>query len=92
MLVAALLDPRILTANALSLFTLRRVGQLREANITHVLSVLRGEVDAKLIAGFTHMAVPVDDVEDENLLEHFPQTNRFIQEGLDAGGAVLVHW
>lgn len=38
------------------------------------------------------MVVEVDDVEDENLLEHFPATNQFIQEGLDGGGGVLVHW
>jgi len=38
------------------------------------------------------MLVEVDDVEDENLLEHLPATNRFIQQGLDGGGGVLVHW
>jgi len=37
------------------------------------------------------MLVEVDDVEDENLLEHLPATNRFIQQGLDGGGGVLVH-
>jgi dual specificity phosphatase 12 len=31
-------------------------------------------------------------VDDENLLEHFPTCNRFIQDGLDAGGGVLIHW
>ena len=38
------------------------------------------------------MVVEVDDVDDENLLEHFPETNRFISDALDAGGSVLVHW
>ncbi|KAJ4365278.1 tyrosine protein phosphatase yvh1 [Neocucurbitaria cava] len=73
------------------MFTLRRRDALKQANITHVLSVLRAPLDQDLFSPFRHMAVEVDDVEDENLLEHFPATNRFIQEGLDGGGGVLVH-
>lgn len=74
------------------MFTLRRRDALKNANITHVLSVLRSPLDTALFAPFHHMTVEVDDVEDENLLEHFPATNRFIQQGLDRGGGVLVHW
>ncbi|KAI8934005.1 hypothetical protein NX059_008775 [Plenodomus lindquistii] len=73
------------------MFTLRRREALQQANITHVLSVLRTPLDQDLFRPFKHMVVEVDDVDDENLLEHFPATNRFIQEGLDAGGGVLVH-
>jgi dual specificity phosphatase 12 len=75
-----------------SMFTLRRREALQQANITHVLSVLRTPLDQDLFSPFKHMVVEVDDVDDENLLEHFPSTNRFIQEGLDGGGGVLVHW
>lgn len=74
------------------LFTLRRRDALQQANITHVLSVLRMPLNQELFSPFKHMVVEVDDVEDENLLEHFPATNQFIQEGLDGGGGVLVHW
>lgn len=74
------------------LFTLRRKEQLEKANITHILSVLRYSADSELFKGYKHMLVEVDDVEDENLLEHFTTTNGFIQEGLDSGGGVLVHW
>jgi len=74
------------------MFTLRRHEALKQANITHVLSVLRMPLDRELFKPFKHMVVEVDDVEDENLLEHFPATNAFIQEGLDGGGGVLVHW
>jgi len=74
------------------MFTLRRRDALRQANITHVLSVLRTPLDQNLFSPFQHKVVEVDDTEDENLLEHFPATNRFIQEGLDGGGGVLVHW
>ncbi|KAF2441602.1 dual specificity protein phosphatase 12 [Karstenula rhodostoma CBS 690.94] len=73
------------------IFTLRRRDALREANITHVLSVLRMPLDDDLFSPYNHHVVQVDDVDDENLLEHFPATNRFIQDGLDGGGGVLVH-
>ncbi|KAH7360006.1 protein-tyrosine phosphatase-like protein [Pyrenochaeta sp. MPI-SDFR-AT-0127] len=73
------------------MFTLRRREALEQANITHVLSVLRTPLDQDLFRPFKHMVVEVDDVEDEDLLAHFPATNRFIQEGLKGGGGVLVH-
>ncbi|KAK0336313.1 tyrosine protein phosphatase yvh1 [Friedmanniomyces endolithicus] len=37
------------------------------------------------------MVVEVDDVDDENLLEHFAACNEFIQRGLEGGGGVFVH-
>ncbi|KAI9845368.1 MAG: tyrosine protein phosphatase yvh1 [Thelocarpon superellum] len=83
-------DPDL--AGTLSMFALRRKEALREANITHVLSVLRLPLDKTLFSGYEHRVVEVDDVDDENLLAHFPQTNDFIQRGLDGGGGVLVHW
>lgn len=54
--------------------------------------MLKLPVEQGLFEGFTHKAVEVDDVEDENLLEHFPECNRFIQSGIESGGGVLVHW
>lgn len=41
---------------------------------------------------FQHLSIGVDDVDDENLLEHFPAAIKFIQSGLNSGGGVLVHW
>ncbi|KAH9834696.1 dual specificity protein phosphatase 12, partial [Teratosphaeria destructans] len=73
------------------LFTLRRREALRAAGISHVLSVLRPPLDPTLFDGFQHQLVEVDDVDDENLLEHFPACNRFIQHALETGGGVLVH-
>ena len=75
-----------------SIFSLRRKEALEQANITHVLSVLRLPLDEALFAKYKHLVVEVDDVDDENLLEHFAATNAFIQDGLDGGGGVLVHW
>lgn len=74
------------------LFTLRRKEALQTAGVTHVLSVLRLPLDDKLFENYEHKVVEVDDVDDENLLEHFDDCNKFIQAGLDAGGGVLVHW
>ncbi|KJX96314.1 putative dual specificity phosphatase protein [Zymoseptoria brevis] len=73
------------------LFNLRAKAALQAANITHVLSVLKLPLDEKLFEGYAHHVVEVDDVDDENLLEHFPATNTFIREGLEGGGGVLVH-
>ena len=74
------------------LFTLRRKEALREIGITRILSVLKLPLDENLFNGFNHKVVEVDDMDDENLLEHFPECNSFIQDGLDSGGGVLVHW
>lgn len=41
---------------------------------------------------YQHLSIGVDDLDDENLLEHFPAAIKFIQSGLDSGRGVLVHW
>lgn len=66
--------------------------QMKKANITHVLSVLRYNKESPLFQPYKHLLIDVDDVEDEDLLQHFAETNAFIQEGLDGGGGVFVHW
>jgi len=65
---------------------------MKEANITHVVSVLRWPVEELLMKPYKHLQIDVDDDEEENLLEFFPASNRFIQDALDNGGSVLVHW
>ena len=75
-----------------SLFTLRRKEALRKANITHVLSALRLPLDQDLFKNYEHHVVELDDVEDENIIQHFQSSNEFIQKGLDGDGGVLVHW
>ncbi|MCJ1336800.1 tyrosine protein phosphatase yvh1 [Bachmanniomyces sp. S44760] len=79
------------------IFSLRRTEALRTANITHVVSALRvlpatrSILDQNLLSPYEHLAVEVDDVDDENIMEHFATSNAFIQKGLDSGGGVLVH-
>ena len=71
---------------------MRRKEALRKANITHVVSALCLPLDRDLFGGYKHLVLEVNDVEDENILQHFPASNRFVQEGLESGGGVLVHW
>lgn len=65
---------------------------MRKANITHVVSVLCLPLDVDLFQDYKHLVIEVNDVEDENILQYFPTSNAFIQEGLDGGGGVIVHW
>ncbi|KAL8666492.1 MAG: hypothetical protein Q9168_007479 [Polycauliona sp. 1 TL-2023] len=74
------------------LFTLKRKEALKSANITHVLSVLTLPLDQALFQNFKHLAIDVDDDEDADIIQHFPATNAFIQEALDGGGGILIHW
>ena len=75
-----------------SILAVKNKAALARANITHVLSVLQIYQPDELFGFFQHLCIDVDDVPDENLLQHFPAAIRFIQSGLDAGGSVLVHW
>ncbi|EMC97569.1 hypothetical protein BAUCODRAFT_33280 [Baudoinia panamericana UAMH 10762] len=89
----ALLDkiPGELSIYIGGLFTVRRRVALEASGITHILSVLKLPLDQRLFEGFTHKVVEVDDVDDENLLEHFPACIRFIRDAVGSGGGVLVH-
>ncbi|KAL8787599.1 MAG: hypothetical protein Q9213_002161 [Squamulea squamosa] len=74
------------------IFTLKRKEALKEANITHVLSVLTLPLDTALFESYKHLAIDIDDEEHADIIQHFPAINAFIQEGVDGGGGVLVHW
>ena len=84
------IDPKLITQTRL--FSLRRKDRLKQADITHIVSALRLPLDNDLFINFKHHVVEVDDVDDENIIENFARSNAFIQEGIDGGGGVLVHW
>lgn len=66
---------------------------IKRANITHVVTVLRMHVKEDRFKAFDkHLHIPVDDIDDEDLMQYFPAAIEFIQSGLDGGGGVLVHW
>jgi dual specificity phosphatase 12 len=71
---------------------------LEKENVTHVLSVMNdlptdrySSVVKDPLEGFKHLKLDILDVEDENIMQYFPQTNAFIQEAVDNGTSVLVH-
>lgn len=65
---------------------------VKEAKITHVVSVLRYPIEEQILKPFKHFQIEVDDEDEENLLEFFPASTRFIEDALESGGSVLVHW
>ncbi|GAB1737895.1 hypothetical protein NU219Hw_g2367t1 [Hortaea werneckii] len=72
---------------------------LREAKVSHVLSVIdfdlstddgagrsnRGGGDSGVLEGYQHLMIREDDEPNANLLQHFERTNDFIEEGLRDG-------
>lgn len=71
---------------------MRRHQALKKANITHVVSILSLPIDEDLFRLYKHHIVDIDDVENENILQHFSGCNAFIEDGLRRGGSVLIHW
>jgi hypothetical protein len=65
--------------------SLRRPQALANCHITHILSVIDWHFDdnSRLIKGYKHLHIPVDDVDDENLITWFAKSNRFIDDGLN---------
>ena len=71
---------------------LQKKQALEEAKITHVLSAIDMPVAKDHVKAFSHLSIDADDDINVNLLPSFTTANAFIQEGLDNGGGVLVHW
>lgn len=65
------------------------VENLKKNNIHSVLSVMRGMVVVQ--ATFTHKQIEIDDVEEEDILNHLIACISFIEAELDKGHGVLVH-
>ncbi|KAJ1760358.1 tyrosine protein phosphatase yvh1 [Coemansia sp. RSA 1591] len=59
--------------------------KLDACGITHILSITSHYVPSN------PTLIPIDDLPEENIIQYFPQTNRFIGHALKEGGRVLVH-
>lgn len=64
---------------------------MKALGVTHVLSILNIKPDPSLLP-MTQFVVEALDEPSFNLIQHFPATNRFIKNALNAGGGVFVHW
>lgn len=80
------------------LYALYQPQAVRQAGITHVLSVIDFDAFQQKEAAqflqskkYVHLNIHVDDEPNENLLQHFNQMIAFIDEALQSGGGVYVH-
>ena len=63
-----------------------------QAGITHILSVLDFDIyEAGAFKQYKHLHIRIDDDPNENLLQHFQDSNTFIEQALASGGGVFVH-
>lgn len=73
------------------LYALYQTDVIKAAGITHVLSVI--DYDPLLQEKFHHLKhyhIRAEDDPNEDLLQHFKETNEYIDEGLKDGG-VFIH-
>ncbi|ETS75283.1 hypothetical protein PFICI_12227 [Pestalotiopsis fici W106-1] len=64
---------------------------VKEAGITHVVSVIDYDVDARQLERMKQLHIDAEDVPGENLLCYFNTTTTFIDDALESGGAVFIH-
>ncbi|KAF1810509.1 phosphatases II [Eremomyces bilateralis CBS 781.70] len=64
---------------------------LVKAGVTHVLSAINYHMEPAMIDGYEHFQIKLEDDEDEDIIQFFPKTNKFIDDALRGGGGVLVH-
>ncbi|KAJ2375094.1 tyrosine protein phosphatase yvh1 [Coemansia sp. RSA 2607] len=64
--------------------------KLKKCGITHILTVA-SHYPPSHPSDFTYKTISIDDLAEENIIQYFPECNRFIADALAAGGRVLVH-
>ncbi|KAL2022182.1 hypothetical protein VTK56DRAFT_6011 [Thermocarpiscus australiensis] len=71
-------------------FGVNRAQLIQEHKITHILSVLKYSLDRSndVYRNIEHLSIDLDDMEDEDVLVHFPRMVRFIERGLHGDGAL----
>lgn len=68
-----------------------KITTMKEAGISHILSILDRSLPVSIRKQFTCKYVEVLDLPDEDLLSYFEECLRFIDEGRNNGTGVLVH-
>lgn len=74
---------------------MNQIDNFQKCNITHVLSVIKHQLEPGRDAfrDTKHLSVDVNDMDDDDIVVHFPRMVRFIDGALanPTSGAVLVH-
>lgn len=71
---------------------LNDVEELKSHGITGIISLVKEDVpDMATNGGFQQLQVQIDDDEDQDIMQYFGQTNKFIEGILASGNSVLVH-
>ena len=71
---------------------------VKNHKVTHVLTIANSHPDWRQVLAenepltFATTFVAVSDQPSSDLLGHFESCARYIKEGVDGGGTVLVHW
>ncbi|KAF9897159.1 hypothetical protein BX616_006080, partial [Lobosporangium transversale] len=63
---------------------------MKEKGITHIVQVTFPN-SPRFPGDFIYKIIAVPDMDETNLIEHFPATYTFIHNAIDKGGKVLVH-
>lgn len=61
---------------------LEKVDLKEEFQITHILSLVKGDIPKWVLRNYTVMQIPVDDVDSENIIDHFQEANQFIESAV----------
>ncbi|KAK3388756.1 protein-tyrosine phosphatase-like protein [Sordaria brevicollis] len=73
------------------IFGVNRARLIEENKITHILSVINYTLPADpAFANVQHLSIDIDDVEESDLLVHFPKMVRFIERGLYGDEAASI--
>ncbi|KAF9974366.1 tyrosine protein phosphatase yvh1, partial [Modicella reniformis] len=64
--------------------------QLNANGITHIIQITP-VLYSPFPSTFVYKIIPVLDMDETNLIKHFPDTYKFIHEAIEEGGKVLVH-
>lgn len=81
-----------LTVWCCSVFGINRARLVQEHKITHILSVIKYALnrDDNAFRNVEHLSIDIDDMEDQDILVHFPKLVRFINRGLHHGNSTLA--
>ncbi|KAJ1949506.1 hypothetical protein EC988_004745, partial [Linderina pennispora] len=64
--------------------------KLQEHGITHILTVASNYTPS-YPNQFAYKSISIEDMEQENIIQYFPECNEYIKGAILSGGQILVH-